>query len=258
MLLTDSDTEKLKTLHQVLLFFPPEIILVLGPVIKESESRKLQQMVIEVIEHQCRKDIEPLERLLEQHDSDLDEKLLVILNHLQGDRINNIFFKMSKHPSDKVRRNAVKELIARDPNYAQKLFSLIDDPSEGVRTSFLAAVAKQRSTVLENMLLNYLRENSAQKDPTHILACFKVLGRCGSNHAIPFLSGILLKKGWNRFIGLGKSIYREGAAIALALLDTKEAKNVLLKASTSKFQVIREASQKAMAKSDVSGENTND
>ncbi|GAG79777.1 unnamed protein product, partial [marine sediment metagenome] len=204
------------------------------------------------------RDIGPLEKILEQHDTELGEKLLVILNRLQGDRVNNIFLKMSEHPSEKVRRKAVKELLARNSNFVQKLFSLIDDPDEEIRTCILAAIAKQRSSVLENMLLSYLRKNSAQKDPTHILACYETLGRCGSNNSIPFLRRILLGQGWNSFKGLGKLIYREGAAIALTLLDTWEAKDVLLEASKSKFQVIREAFQSAMKKNDVSGESTYD
>ena len=165
---------------------------------------------------------------------------------------------MIEHPSEKVRIEAFRELVSRDPNFAQKLFSLIDDPSEKIRTGVLAAISKQRSTVLENMLLKYLRENSAQKDPAHILACYEALGRCGSNNSIPFLSRILLEQGWNRFKGLGKLIHREGAAVALTLLDTWEAKDILLAASKSKFKVIREAFNRAMARSDVSGENAND
>jgi hypothetical protein len=108
------------------------------------------------------------------------------------------------------------------------------------------------------MLLKYLRENSAQKDPAHILACYEALGHCGSNNSILFLNRILMEQGWNRFIGLKKFIYREGAAIALALIDTSETQEILQAASKSRFQVIRKAFQRAMARSDVSGENAND
>jgi HEAT repeat protein len=59
-------------------------------------------------------------------------------------------------------------------------------------------------------------------------------------------------------MGSGKLVFREGAAIALALLDTPEARDVLQKASKSRFKVLRKAFQRAMAKSEVSGENTND
>ena len=59
-------------------------------------------------------------------------------------------------------------------------------------------------------------------------------------------------------MGLGKSIYRENAAVALALIDTMEARNVLLKGSKSRFKVIREASNGATAKNGVSGEYADD
>ena len=258
LMLPESDTEKLKALGQVLFYFSPQVIYTLVPVIMKRRSPEIQNMIKKVIEHQCQQDIGPLEKIAEQHGAELGEKLLVLLHRLQGDRVNNIFYKMCGHPSEKVRRKAVKELVARDPKYIQKLFSLIDDPSVEVRAGILAAIAKQKSTVLENMLLNYLRENFAQKDPTHIIACYEALGRCGSSKAVPFLRRILLTRGWNSFIGSGKLIYREGAAIALALIDTTAAKDVLQKAAKSRFKVIRKAFNRTKALRDFSGENTND
>jgi len=255
--LHDSDTEKLKILRQVLLYFSPVVIISLGQVIKQSKSYKVQQVVMEVIEYLCLRDIGPLEKILEKNDKELEEKLLPIMCHLQGDRANKILLKMIEHPSEKVRMEAVRELGARDPNVVQKLFSLIDDPSEEIRTVILDAISKHRSTGLENMILDYLRKNLAQKNPEHILACYETLGHCGSNNSIPFLRKILLDQGWNRFIGIGKLNYREGAAIALALINTWETKDILLAASKSRFQVVREAFNKAMARGNVSGENTN-
>lgn len=235
------EIDKLKALGQALLYFSPELIPFLVPVILQSSSPEIQQMVSVVMVHLSRRDIGPLERIVEQHGMEMGDKLLAILNRLQGDRVNKILFRMCDHSSDKVRRKAIKELITRDPKYAQKLFSLIDDPSKEIRTSILAAFANQRSGVLENLLLNYLKENSTKKDPAHIQACYEALGRCGSNTSVPFLSRILLSRGWYSFMGSGKLIFREGAAIALALLDTPEAREVLLQAAQSRFQVIRKA-----------------
>jgi hypothetical protein len=251
------EIDKLKALGQALLYFSPELIPFLVPVILQSSSQEIQQMVSIVIVHLSQHDIGPLEKIVGQHGTEMGDKLLAILNRLQGDRVNKILFKMCKHPSDMVRRKAIKELVGRDPKYAQKLFSLIDDPSKEIRTCILAAFANQRSSVLENMLLNYLKENSAKKDPAHILACYEALGCCGSNTSVPFLRRILLSRGWNSFMGSGKLIFREGAAIALALLDTPEAKDVLQKASKSRFKVIRKAFDRTKTIT-VSGENTND
>ena len=252
------EIEKLKALGQALFYLSPELVPFLVPVIMESSSKEIQQMLSEVIVHLSQRDIGPLEKIVEQHGMEMGDKLLAILNRLQGNRANKILFKMCEHPSDMVRRKAIKELVDRDPKYAQKLFSFIDDPSKEIRTSILAGFAKHKSSALENMLLNYLKENSTQKDPVHIRACYRALGRCGSNASVPYLRRILLSRGWNSFMGSGKLIFREGAAIAVALLDTPEAKDVLQKASKSRFKVIRKAFDRTKNISVVSGENTND
>ena len=187
----------------------------------------------------------------------MGDSLLGILNGLQGDRANKILLTMCGHPSGQVRRKAIKELIDRDPKYITKLFSFIDDPNKEIRSSILAAVAKNKSSGTENMLLGYLRGNLTLKDPTHILACYKALGCCGSNLAVPFLRRTLLSRGWNSFMGSGKSVFREGAAIALVLIGTPEANNVLQKAAKSKFRVIRNAFDRTKTISNVSGKNTN-
>jgi len=252
-----SESKNLEALEQSLHYFSPEITPFLVPVIMQKSSPEVQQLVTRVIVKMTQRDIEPLEKLVEQHKQEMGDKLLSILISLQGDRVNEILYKMCEHPSNKVRRKAINELLERDPQYAPKLFSLIDDPSREIRDCILAAFAKRKSSVLENLLLNYLEESSVQKDLAHILTCFRVLGYCGSNRAVPFLSKILLSRGWNSFIGSGKPVFREGAAIALALLDTPEAKNVLQKASNSKFKVVRKALDKRKPTSVLSGENNN-
>ena len=256
--LQTSEIEKLEALEQVLHYFSPEVIPFLVPVIMQRSSHEIQQLVSEVIVHLSQRDIGPLEKIAEQHGLEMGDKLLAILNCLQGDRVNGILFKMCEHPSNKMRRKAINELVERNPKNAQKLFSLIDDPSKEIRACILATFAEHKSSVLENLLLNYLRGNSAQKDPAHILACYKTLGHCGSNTAVPFLRRILLSRGWISFMGSGKPVFREGAAIALALLDTPEAKNVLQKASESRYKVIRKAFDRTKTISALSGENTND
>ncbi len=256
--LRKSEIKKIETLEQALHYFSPEIILFLVPVIIQRSSIEIQQLVAKVIVRLSRRNIGPLEKIAEQHGSEIGDKLLAILNYLQGDRVNGILYRMCGHPSNTVRRKAINELVKRDPKYTQKLFSLIDDPSKEVRACILAAVAKDRSSELENLLLNYLQANSTQKDPAHILACYKALGRCGSDTVVPFLRRILLSRGWNSFMGSGKPVFRESAAIALALLNTPEAKNVLQKASKSRFKVVRKAFDRTRTIIAPSGEKTND
>jgi HEAT repeat protein len=195
---------------------------------------------------------------VEQHGQEMGDRLMPILTRLQGEKINEIFFKMCQNPSSKVRSKAINELMKRDPDCIQKLFPLIDDPSREIRVCILAAVAKKRSSILESLLLNYLQENFDPKDPTHLIACYKALGCCGSTAAIPFLRKILLNRGWNSFMGSGKPVFREGAAIALALLNIPEAETVLKKASKSRFKVIRKAFDETKTRSKLFTGNPHD
>ena len=256
--LNEGDTEKLLVLREVLLYFSPAIIHSLGPVILQTRFAAVQKMIMEVMEYMCLRDMSPMEILLDHPDKELGEMLLPLLSRLRGERSNRIFFKMSQHPSEQVRRKAARVLLAREPLLAAKLFPLIEDPSPAIRKDILAVIGKQKSSVLENMLLKYIQENADNKNTIHILSCYETLGLCGSDKVIPFLRKVLLDQGWNRFMGLGKPVHRDGAAMALALLDSKLAENILLAASKSRFQVIRDAYYRAAKKGDAPGIDPND
>lgn len=258
MVLNDGDTEKIQALRQVLLYFSPEVISSLGPVILRSGSAPVRRMLMEVIGYLSLRDMGPIEKIYEQQDRALGEKLLPVACRFKGGRSIKLFFKMTRHPSKNVRREAVRILLSSDPQYVQKLFFLIDDTSDSVRKDILGAIAKQRSTELESMLLKYLADNIDRQTPEHIRACYEALGSCGSTSSVPFLREILLGRGWDLFKKSEKTILREGAANALALLDNQEALDILQTASKSKFKVIRLACQRAMAGNDTTGAPNND
>jgi hypothetical protein len=246
--LQDNDAEKITILQQVLLYFSPDVIFSLGQIIPQIRSQKVYKMVIEVIENLCLKDMRPLEEILKLSDTTIADNLLPVLINLKGERATKIFLLMTKHPSEKVRAQAIKILLTRDPKIAAQLFSLIDDPHEKIRKEIFAGIASQKSSLMENLLLKYIKGNLVQKDPEHIIACYEALGSCGSVTAFQFLKRILLSQGWNRFKSFGKILHREGAAMGLLLMDTWEAKDILLEASHSRYPVIRQALQNAMAR----------
>jgi hypothetical protein len=254
--LQEAAVEEIQALREVLLYFSPSIMLSLGPAILQTESPSVQKMIMEVIEYLCLKDMSQLEILLDHPVQTLAENLLPVLSRLRGERSIKIFLKMSQHGSEKVREEGVRVLLARDPQSVLKLFPLIDDPSVRIRRYILAGVAKQKSSVLENLLLKYIQENIDHKDADYILACYEALGCCGSIRAIPYLHKVLLGRGWNRFFGLGKPVHREGAANALVLLDIPQAADVLHKGAQSRFRAVRQAARKAPTKRDASGDNT--
>jgi len=246
--LDNKDAEQIKILRQVLLYFSPATILTLGPVMLQNRSPDVQEMIQEVIEYLCLKDLGPLEQLLEHPDEAMGERLLAILGRLQGERAQKIFYTMLDHPSDKVRTLAVRVLITQEPQNTKRLFPFIKDSCEPIRKEIFAWLSSRKSEQSENLLIGYMKQNLQHSNPDHILACYEALGHCGSTLAIPFLRRILLSHGWNSFTGFGKLIHRQGAAHALAIINTWEAKDILLEASTSKFPVIIKAFQASMTK----------
>jgi HEAT repeat protein len=62
--------------------------------------------------------------------------------------------------------------------------------------------------------------------------------------SIPFLGETLLGKGWD--FASERSLWRQGAALALLELNTQEARDVLKKAAKSLFPSVRSVYQKAL------------
>jgi HEAT repeat protein len=252
------NTEQINVLRQVLLYFSPETILMLGPVMLQNRSHEVQKMIQGIIEYLCLKDLNPLEQLLDHPDEAMGERLLAILERLQGERAQKIFYAMLDHSSDKVRTLAIRVLISKEPHNIKRLFPFIKDPYEPIQKEIFKWLSCQKSEQLENLLIGYMKKNLHHSDPDHILTCYKALGHCGSATSVPFLRRILLKNGWNSFTGFGKLTHRRGAGCALALLDTWEAKDILLEASNSKFPVVRQAFHESMAIINEPGDQSNE
>jgi HEAT repeat protein len=82
-----------------------------------------------------------------------------------------------------------------------------------------------------------------KSDPSEIKALFDSIGMIGSNEALPVLRQLLEKKSW---FGRGKTDeVRIGAAKALAMIGTSEAKAILESGRQSKDEAVREACLKA-------------
>jgi hypothetical protein len=75
------------------------------------------------------------------------------------------------------------------------------------------------------------------------MECFLTLGQCGSLRSVPFLRKTLLHRMW--MAGLRKSVYRDGAALALVALKIPEARQVIEAAGRSFHPGLRRIARKA-------------
>jgi HEAT repeat protein len=241
----DMDTDEIGQIKQVLVLLQPEAIQTLGGMLLETSSLGLQKMLLEVILVLAHRDVKPLETMLARPEEELVQKLVYVLGRLDGERSTQILAKMIHHPSPRVRLEALKPLLSRGTNDIKGLFQLIEDKNDAIRRLFLRYMGQQKNEVTETLLLEYLEEGKMKRsDDEHIIACFRALGRCGSQRSIPFLKKMLLGRGW--LPSFKKISYRQGAAFALQSMATEESREVLAEASKSLFPSVRGMARKIL------------
>ncbi len=245
---TDATPDEMEKIRDILLLLRPEAIHTLGPILLQTPSLRMQQTLTDAMTKMASKDIRPLESLLEgTSEEELIQKIVQILGNLEGKRPVKLLKKMAGHHSAKVRLEASKGLLKRDPEGIKKLFHLIDEDNESLHSLILEHLAAARNSIAEDLLRDYLEKgNYRRTDDSHILACFRALGKCGSPRSVPFLRRVLFRLGWMpRF---WKAARRRGAAIALSAMETDEARHVLDDAGRSFYPSVRREAKRAMEK----------
>lgn len=234
-----------KMLQQTLILLPPAAIRTLGPMLLEVSSPHAQRLLTYAIVSLASQDISPLEKLLADPRGDLLQSLLPVLRSLKGEESRRVLVKMARHPSEQIRIQVIETLLERDEQSIEDLFPSIQDESETISRIVLEHLGKRRSQIAEGLLLDYLKgRRFSREDSSHVLACYRALGRCGSTRSVSFLKEMLLAHGWS--LGLLRSLDRQGAALALRAMNTDEAEEVLRKAKRSILPGVRGACQKAM------------
>jgi HEAT repeat protein len=238
------DSGQIRMLRKVLLLLPPQAITAIGPLLLQTSSPQIQKQITDIIESLATRDVRPLEQLLDHPDETLVRKMVTILGKLEGEAPSQILVKMIKHPSELVRKQAIKGLIERKHQPVKDLFPLIEDPNGAIRMQTLVYLGRCKSAEAEGLLLNYLKQRRFKiLGSQHLLSCYRALGHCASSRSIPFLREALLSQAWA--FGSGRTLQRQCAATALIAIGTADAKSILKKASQSLFPNIRFSYRKA-------------
>jgi HEAT repeat protein len=195
-----------------------------------------------------------LEKLLDEAEEDLVCRIARLLGQMQDDRSAQVLLNITHTPSERVRKEALKAVIVRDLRIHEKLIWLMDDENKLIRELFIRYLGSRRNEAAEKLLLNYLQKRPlGRKYRENLSFCLKALGRCGTSCSLPFLRDTLLGGGW--ISKCRSSARQKGAAVALAELDTEQARKVLLEASRSRFPGIRRAAQAVISEKRGSGRN---
>ena len=221
-------------IKRLLLQFDPRTTAILAPMVTKIPSAILSKAVLEVVGSMARLNFQHLESLIRQAEPALTARLVPILGFLNDRRSRQVLSRLLKHPSASIRLKALNAVLRRDDNtieeskFLKEAFSLIDDSDDKVRHQVLQRLGRERSVVVENMLLAYLQQDGrGRKNRAHFIPLCQTLGRCGSERSEPYLTHLLFK--WPR-IGLLRSAgstERQGALAALNGLNTETAKQLI-------------------------------
>ena len=235
-----SDGDRFKLLGQFILMLHSNALRSLAPMIGHIRSMSLQKRYIKILEVMASRNLALLEKLLASEDENLVHWLVYITGRLPGKKPEELVWEMTRSGSAKVRKQAIKCLLAREPALLKPLFPMIEDTSEDVRQVILGHLMRHRNTIGEKLLLEYLQKDDiAVNGEQHIIDCYRALGKCGSASSIPFLEEVLFKGRWHQVFN--GSDHRQGAVTALAALNTPEAQKLLSKASRSFSPSVRMA-----------------
>jgi HEAT repeat protein len=154
--------------------------------------------------------------------------------------------KVFNHEEIRVRREAVQALgLIGGPKAIGLLVRALTDNDVRIRCMAAINLGKGgKKTGLIPLLEVVQSKDFYKREPAEIKAFFNAIGMVGSNEAIPVLQQLLERKSW---FGRGKTDgIRTGAANALAMIGTSEAKAILEEGKKSKEESIRDACAQAL------------
>ncbi len=150
------------------------------------------------------------------------------------------------HREMRVRREAVQALGFIGGSKAfQLLIKSLQDPDVRIRCTAALNLGKVgRKDSLPHLLEVIQAKDFTGREAAEKKAFFDAVGLAGSNEPIPLLRKLLMKNAWFRRKKVDE--LRQGAASALALIATREAKAVLELGQESRNARIRKACQQAL------------
>jgi hypothetical protein len=240
-ILPNLSAAQMKGARKALGLLGPDAVLGLGPLLADA-SGPVNEMLSEVLVCIASRDIRPMERLLNASKEPLVFRLTPLLGRIDGKKSGQMLFKLAHYPSERVRLEALRAIIHRKLWTPEKISFLLNDESELIRRLAIKYMGARKSETAEGLLAKHIRDGKLDgKDSGELIACFKALGKCGTERSLPFLKNTLLKGGWiSRF---RPSALRQGAAIALAEFGTEQSLQVLAKAVRSHYPAVRAAAQ---------------
>lgn len=236
----------LEDLSNYLLLLQRNSIKPLVNLLGELKNSKTRRVLCDALSEIGKNAIELFIPFLDDKRWFLVRNIVYILGRIGKEQSIPYLQKAFNHPEPRVRKEVVQALgLIGGSKAISLLLKAINDDDIRIRTMAAINFSKIGKKAALLPLLEIVQSKEFPKrEPSEIKAFFDAIGMIGSNDAIPILRQLLERKGW--FTKGRIDTIRIGAANALAMIGTSEAKAILEAGVNSKDEAIKEACLQAM------------
>jgi HEAT repeat protein len=232
---------KLEEVSKYLTLLRPNSVRSLIQLLGELTNSKARRILCDVICEIGKNSVDLISSFMNDHRWYLVRNIIYILARVGKEQALPYVQKGCNHGEARVRREAVQALGTIGGSKAFGLLvKALDDTDVRIRSMAalnLAKVGKKAS--LPHLLEVVQSKEFPKKEKAEIKAFFDAIGMSGCDEAVRPLQKLLEQRGW--FDRKKKVEIRMGAANALALIGTLEAKSVLKSGKNSKNHNVRQA-----------------
>jgi hypothetical protein len=245
----DREEARLEEVNAYLLLLQKNSIKPLIKLLGELKNSKARRVFCDALAEIGKNAIELFTPFVEDRRWYLVRNIIYILGRIGKEQSLPYIQKALNHADSRVKREATQALgLSGSPKAIGLLVKSLTD--EDVRIRCMAAInlgKGGKKTGLIPLLEVVQSKDFYKRETTEIKAFFNAIGMVGSNEAIPVLQQLLERKSW---FGRGKiDEIRLGAASAMAMIGTPEAKAILEEGKNSKDESLRDACTQALKSS---------
>jgi hypothetical protein len=237
---------RLEEVNNVLVLLQRNSIQPLIKLLGELKNSKIRRVLCDSLAEIGKNAIEIIVPFIDDKRWYLVRNIAYILGRVGKEQAFPYLQKLFNHNEIRVRREAIQALgLIGGPKAVGLLIRALTDIDARIRAMAAINLGKiGKTSGLASLLELVQSKDFAKKDPTEMKAFFDAIGMIGSNEATPVLQEILERKS---LFGRGKPDgMRNGAASALAMIGSAEAKAILEAGRDSKDESIRNACAQAM------------
>ncbi len=152
-----------EVLRDIFILLNPTTIQMLVSLLSQSKHAPLRKMLLDLIILRASQDTLTLELALKNANEGLLERLVSVIVNMDDGQSIKYLLKLSRHPSGRIRYEAVKGILKLDPAHVNDMLTLIDDKEESIRIFVMERMEQSRDKAIEEFLISYIKKNKSGK-----------------------------------------------------------------------------------------------